>query len=89
MNDFLPCPFCGKRDYEHEIEGNYGDFRVSCGYCGAKGERGDDIDEAVGNWNTRARQTDSVEYLSGFIDAKQKILDAINFIGNKKDSEHE
>ncbi len=85
IKTYLPCPFCGKDDYEPEIGGCIGDIHVSCGFCGARAESGKNADEALQNWNTRAEKKDNEHYLRGFFEAKEKILSEIRFIHPDKE----
>lgn len=84
-NLYLPCPFCGNEctDDYLEIDGEkYGhDFSACCGHCGAKAERGNTVDEAVENWNTRA-DIKSSEFMRGYIAAKRDIIKNIEFMKN-------
>lgn len=85
-NLYLSCPFCGHEciDDYLEIDGEkYGhDFKASCGYCGASSERGNTVEEAIINWNTR-ENTESSEFLKGYIAAKKEIIYSIKELKNK------
>jgi Lar family restriction alleviation protein len=85
---YLPCPFCGHEcnDDYLEIDGEkYGhDFKASCGYCGASAERGDSVDEAINNWNTRSN-LESSEFIRGYMAAKRDIIQNIEVMKNEVD----
>lgn len=90
LNNYLPCPFCGHEcnDDYLEISGDKysNDFSAHCGYCGAKAERGDTVEEAITNWNTRAA-VDSSEFLRGYMAAKIDIVTAIKFMKNTENND--
>lgn len=63
-----PCPFCGKTPYAEVDEGSFGKcsngkFSVTCPNekCSVTGPEGDDMEDAVMNWNRRA-YADGAEY---------------------------
>jgi Lar family restriction alleviation protein len=56
MNDRLPCPYCGDRmdDYDLQVwEINVKEYAISCRNCGASGPNGVSKNDATDMWNLR------------------------------------
>jgi len=60
LEDLLPCPFCGNRDFEDwviESQPVGSDTSVRCKYCGAQGPEMSRIAWAREEWNKRGGKT--------------------------------
>lgn len=55
--DLRPCPYCGRRGYNHIEKDGKTWFQAMCLHCGTRGPQKQNLESAAYSWNDLPRRT--------------------------------